>query len=268
MFGQFSNRESLRDLVLATQAHASKTYHLGFGKYASKSTLADANNKRDYHIFEEFSYKVVSEARNCRADDIFKLGGNVYAFDSTTIELCLKAFKWALYRKNQGKGGIKVHTLYDIETSIPTFFHVTEARVQDMMAMDVIPYEENLFYIFDRGYNDFKRFYNIESIGAYFVVRGKKNNDFKLVKWARRFPPGSSILSDATGYMEGLLTREKYPDKIRRIMYWDEVNQRTFIFFTNALDISPIMVAELYHQRWQIELFFMWLKQHLKIKKF
>ena len=268
MFGQLSNRESLRDLVLATQAHASKAYHLGFGKYASKSTLADANNKRDYRIFEEFAYKVVAEARTCRADDIFKLGGNVYAFDSTTIELCLEAFKWALYRKNQGKGGIKVHTLYDIETSIPTFFHITEARVHDMRAMDVIPYEENSFYIFDRGYNDFKRLYNIESIGAYFVVRGKKNNDFKPVKWARRFPPESGILSDATGYMEGLLTREKYPDKIRRIKYWDEENKRTFIFFTNALDVSPIMVAELYHQRWQIELFFKWLKQHLKIKKF
>lgn len=122
--------------------------------------------------------------------------------------------------------------------------------------MDVIPYEENSFYIFDRGYNDFKLLYNIESIGAYFVVRGKKNNDFKPVKWARRFPPESGILSDATGYMEGLLTREKYPDKIRRIKYWDEENKRTFIFFTNALDISPIMVAERYHQRWQIELFF------------
>lgn len=268
MFGQLSNRESLRDLVLATQAHASKAYHLGFGKYASKSTLADANNKRDYRIFEEFAYKVIAEARTCRADDIFKLGGNVYAFDSTTIELCLEAFKWALYRKNQGKGGIKVHTLYDIETSIPTFFHITEARVHDMRAMDVIPYEENSFYIFDRGYNDFKRLYNIESIGAYFVVRGKKNNDLKPVKWARRFPPESGILSDATGYMEGLLTREKYPDKIRRIKYWYEENKRTFIFFTNALDISPIMVAELYHQRWQIELFFKWLKQHLKIKKF
>ena len=140
MFGQLSNRESLRDVVLATQAHAKKAFHLGFGKHASRSTLADANTKRDYRIFEEFAYKVVAEARACRADDIFKLRGNVYAFDSTTIELCLETFKWALYRKNQGKGGIKVHTLYDIETSIPTFFHITEARVHDMNAMDVIPY--------------------------------------------------------------------------------------------------------------------------------
>lgn len=274
MFGQLSNRESLRDLALATQALSRKAFHLGFGKYATKSNLSKANNGRDYHIFEEFAYRVIAEARECRATDIFKLNGHVYAFDSTTIELCLNAFKWAVYRKNQGKGGIKVHTLYDIETSIPTFFHITEARVNDMRAMDAIPYEENSFYIFDRGYNDFKRLYAIESIGAYFVVRGKKNNDFRPMKWKRRFPPGSGILSDAIGYMDGQLTMGKYPDKIRRVIYWNEESKRKFIFFTNAfseddrLDISPVMVAELYHNRWQIELFFKWLKQHLKIKKF
>ena len=274
MFGQLSNRESLRDVALATQALSQKAFHLGFGKYATKSNLSKANNNRDYRIFEEFAYRVIAEARECRATDIFKLNGHVYAFDSTTIELCLNAFKWAIYRKNQGKGGIKVHTLYDIETSIPTFFHITEARVNDMKAMDAIPYEENSFYIFDRGYNDFKRLFAIETIGAYFVVRGKKNNDFRPMKWKRRFPPGSGILSDAIGYMDGQLTMGKYPDRIRRVIYWDEENKRKFIFFTNAfaederLDISPMMVAELYHNRWQIELFFKWLKQHLKIKKF
>lgn len=274
MFGQLSNRESLRDLALATQALSRKAFHLGFGKYATKSNLSKANNGRDYHIFEEFAYRVIAEARECRATDIFKLNGHVYAFDSTTIELCLNAFKWAVYRKNQRKGGIKVHTLYDIETSIPTFFHITEARVNDMRAMDAIPYEENSFYIFDRGYNDFKRLYAIESIGAYFVVRGKKNNDFRPMKWKRRFPPGSGILSDAIGYMDGQLTMGKYPDKVRRVIYWDDESNRKFIFFTNAfseddrLDINPVMVAELYHNRWQIELFFKWLKQHLKIKKF
>lgn len=268
MFGQLSNRESLRDVVLATQAHAGKAFHLGFGKAATKSNLSKANSRRDYRIFEEFAYKVVAEARACRADDIFRLGGNVYAFDSTTIELCLETFKWALYRKNQGKGGIKVHTLYDIETSIPTFFHITEARMNDMNAMDSIPYEENSFYIFDRGYNDFKRLHNIEGIGAYFVVRGKRNNDFRPIRWARRFQSRSGILSDAVGYMDGRLTMEKYPDRIRRVKYRDEESKREFILFTNALDISPMMVAELYHQRWQIELFFKWVKQHLRIKKF
>ena len=173
--------------------------------------------------------------------------------------------RW-VFRKR--KGGIKVHTLYDIETQVPTFFHVTPARVHDMKAMDAIPYEENSFYIFDRGYNDFKRLHNIESIGAYFVVRGKKNNDFKPERWKRRFPKGSGILSDAIGHMDGTLTGKKYPDKIRRVVYWDAESKRRFVFFTNALDISPVTVADLYKNRWQIELFFKWLKQHLKIKKF
>ena len=266
MFGQLSNRESLRDLVLATQAHASKAYHLGFGKHAVRSTLADANTKRDYRIFEEFAYKVIAEAQRCRIVDIFKLNGKVYAFDSTTVDLCLSAFQWDLFRKK--KGGIKIHTLYDLETQIPTFFHITPAKVHDMNAMDLIPYEENSFYIFDRGYNDFKRLHNIESIGAYFVIRGKKNNDFKPMRWKRRFPPESGILSDAIGYMDGQLTMGKYPDKIRRVIYRDEENHRSFIFFTNALTINPITIAELYHNRWKIELFFKWIKQHLKIKKF
>lgn len=143
------------------------------------------------------------------------------------------------------------------------FFHITEAIVYDMKAMDAIPYEENSFYIFDRGYNDFKCLHNIESTGAYFVVLGKKNNDFCPMKWTRRLLSGFGILSDAIGYMGGQLTMAKYPDKIRHVKYWDEENKREFMFFTNALDISPMIVAELYRQRWQIELFFKWIKQHL-----
>lgn len=247
MFGQLSSRKRLRDVVLATQAHASKAYHLGFGKHAAKSTLADANTKRDYRIFEEFAYKVISEAQRCRIVDIFKLNGDVYAFDSATVDLCLSTLERALFRKR--KGGIKMHTLYDLETRIPTFFHITPARVHDTKAMDVIPYEENSFYIFDRGYNDFKRLHNIESIGVYFVIRGKTNNDFKPMKWKRRFPLESGIQSDAIGYMAGQLTMEKYPDKIRRVIYFDKDSKKKFVFFTNALTISPIMVAELYRNR-------------------
>ena len=224
MFSQLSNRESLRDVVLATQDHVSKAYHLGFGKHAAKSTLADANTKRDYRIFEEFAYKVITEAQRCRIVDIFKLNGNVYAFDSTTVDLCLSTFEWALFRKK--KGGIKMHTLYDLETQIPTFFHITPARVHDTKAMDVIPHEENSFYIFDRGYND-----------------------FKPMKWKRRFPPESGNLSDAVGFMAGQLTMEKYPDKIRRVICLDKESTKKFIFFTNALTINPVMIAELYHDR-------------------
>ena len=264
MFGQLSNRESLRDLVLATQAHASKAFHLGFGKAATRSNLSKANNNRDCRIFEDFAYRVMAEARKCRAVEIFKLGGKVYAFDSTTIDLCLSVFDWALFRKK--KGGIKLHTLYDIETRIPTFFHITPARQHDTRAMDVIPYEENSFYIFDRAYNDFGRLFTINGVGAYFVVRGRKNNDFRPMRWKRRLPTG--VLSDAIGYMDGQLTMSKYPEKIRRIIYLDSESGRKFIFFTNALDISSLKVTELYHNRWQIELFFKWLKQHLKIKKF
>ena len=264
MFGQLSNRESLRDLVLATQAHANKAFRLGFGKAVTKSNLSKANNNRDYRIFAEFAYRVMSEARQCRATEIFKLSGKVYAFDSSTIDLCLSVFGWALFRKR--KGGIKLHTLYDIETQIPTFFHITPARIHDTRAMDAIPYEENSFYIFDRAYNDFGRLFTINGVGAYFVVRGKKNNDFKPMRWKRRLPAG--VMSDAVGYMDGQLTMSKYPEKIRRILYLDPESGRTFIFFTNALDISPLKIAELYHNRWQIELFFKWLKQHLKVKKF
>ena len=264
MFGQLSNRESLRDLVLATQAHANKAFRLSFGKAVTKSNLSKANNNRDYRIFAEFAYRVMSEARQCRATEIFKLSGKVYAFDSSTIDLCLSVFGWALFRKR--KGGIKLHTLYDIETQIPTFFHITPARIHDTRAMDAIPYEENSFYIFDRAYNDFGRLFTINGVGAYFVVRGKKNNDFKPMRWKRRLPAG--VLSDAIGYMAGQLTMSKYPEKIRRILYLDPESDRTFIFFTNALDISPLKIAELYHNRWQIELFFKWLKQHLKVKKF
>lgn len=264
MFGQLSNRESLRDLIIALDAHHSKCYHLGMGRNVSRSSLARANQDRDYHIFEEYAYYLVNQARQKRVTDIFKLDGNVYAFDSTTIDLCLSVFWWAKFRRK--KGGIKVHTLYDVETQIPAFFHITEASVHDSKAMNEIPYESGSYYILDRAYNNFKMLYRIHQIGAYFVVRAKKNLQYKSIKWKRRLP--KNVLSDMAIELTGFYPKQYYTEPLRLVRYWDEEQKREFVFLTNATHISALQVAELYKNRWQVELFFKWLKQHLKIKKF
>ena len=264
MFGQLSNRESLRDLIIALDAHHSKCYHLGIGRNVSRSSLARANQDRDYHIFEEFAYYLINEARQKRATEIFKLGGNIYAFDLTTIDLCLAVFWWAKFRKK--KGGIKVHTLYDVETQIPAFIHITEAAVHDSKTMKEIPYESGSYYIFDRAYNNFKMLYKVHQIDAFFVVRAKKNLQYKSIKWKRRLP--KNVLSDVTIELIGFYPKQYYPEQFRLVRYWDEEQKREFVFLTNAMHISALQVAELYKNRWQVELFFKWLKQHLKIKKF
>lgn len=207
MFGQLSNRESLRDLIVAVEAHQHKTYHLGLGKHVTRSNLAKANHNRDYRIFEEYAYHLVAEARRKRATDIFNLGGNVYAFDSTTIDLCLNVFWWAKFRKH--KGGVKVHTLYDVETQIPAFFHITNAAVHDSKAMPYIPYEVGSYYVFDRGYNDFKSLFKIESMDSFFVVRAKKNLQYKPVRWKRRMP--KNVLSDSRILLTGYYPSKYYP---------------------------------------------------------
>ena len=264
MFGQLANRESLRDLIVALEAHRGKCYFLGMGTHVTRSNLSKANESRDYRIFGDFAYHMIDEARRKRVTDIFKLEGNVYAFDSTTIDLCLSVFEWARFRTT--KGGIKVHTMYDVETQVPAFVHITPAAVHDVKAMDVIPYEPGSFYIFDRGYNDFKRLYRINVLKSFFVIRSKGNLKYKAVRWKRRLP--KDVLSDAEIELTGYYPSKHYPKRLRLIRSWDEEQGREFMFLTNAIGLPVLLVAELYKNRWQIELFFKWLKQHLRIKKF
>lgn len=265
MFGQLSNRESLRDVIVALEAHRSKCFHLGLGrKPIAKTTLATANQNRDYRIFEEFAFYMMTQAREKRATDIFKLGGKVYAFDSTTIPLCLSVFWWAKFRKK--KGGIKAHVLYDLEAQVPAFYHITTASVNDSKAMQEIPYETDAYYIFDRGYNNFKELYRILRMESFFVVRAKSNLQYKYVRWKRRLP--KNILTDAEIELTVYKSRKDYPENLRLVRYYDEEQDREFMFLTNAMNLTAQQMADLYKNRWQIELFFKWLKQHLKIKKF
>lgn len=252
MSGQLSNRDSLRDLIVALDAHHSKCYHLGMGKNVSKSSLARANQDRNYHIFEDYAYYLVSEARKKRITNIFNLGGNIFAFDSTTIDLCLSVFWSAKFRKR--KGGIKVHTLYDVETQIPIFFHITEASVHDSKVMKEIPHEPGSYYIFDRAYNNFKMLYKIHQIEAHYVVRAKKNLQCKSIRWKRRLP--KNVLSDMEIELTGFYPKQYYPETLRLVKYWDEEQKHEFVFLTDAMHISALQVAELYKNRWQVELFF------------
>ena len=264
MFGQLSNREGLRDLIVALEAHWRKLYHLGMGKSVTRSNLSKANELRDYRIFEDFAYHLVAEARSKSTEKIFGFDGHVYAFDSTTIDLCLEVFEWAKFRKH--KGGIKIHTLYDIEAQVPAFFHITTASTNDIKAMPEIPYEKEAYYIFDRGYNDFSNLFKIEQIEATFVVRAKKNLKFKQTSWKRRLP--KNVLSDSTIEFTVYKSSKDYPIPLRRVVYYDEEQGRTFVFLTNNFVLPAPIIAELYRNRWSVELFFKWLKQHLKIKKF
>ena len=265
IFGQLSYRESLRDLIIVIEAHQSKVYHLGFGKNVSRSNLSKANENRNFKIFEEFASHLISLAQSKISDKKIEIKGNIYAFDSSTIDLCLSVFCWAHFRKT--KAGIKLHTLFDINTQIPVFIHITEANIHDVNAMDVIDYEPLAYYIFDRAYVDYERLFRITLAKAFFVVRAKSNVKFKRM-YSNKIEKSTGVKYDQTGKIEGFYSSKNYPEKIRKVKFYDTEKDRILIFLTNNFELKAHEIALLYKQRWQVELFFKWIKQHLKVKTF
>ena len=268
MFGQLSGRESLRDLLITVSAHSNKYYHLGFGKNVSRTNLAIANEQRNYCIYESFAFEMIAIARSCVTDEIdftLLITGNVYAFDSTTIDLCLNVFWWADFRK--AKGAIKIHTLYDVKTSIPAFVYITEGNVHDVNALDELTYEANGFYIMDKAYVDFKRLFTINLSKAFYVTRAKENFNFKRISSVNP-DKTKGIICDQTVKLKGVKSSAYYPLELRRIKYFDKEQRRTFVFLTNNFIQPAADIALLYKYRWKVELFFKWIKQHLKIKSF
>jgi Transposase DDE domain/Domain of unknown function (DUF4372) len=268
MFGQLSGRDSLRDLTTSLNAHKPKFYHLGLGRNISKSNLAYANEKRSYQIFEDYAYYLVGEARKCcMIDDAFlqAFEGPVYAFDSTIVDLCLSVFWWATFRR--AKGGIKLHTQLDLKTNIPCFIHLTPADVHDVNGLDEVIYETNGFYILDRGYIDYYRLHKIHQHEAFFVVRTKNNLRFDRL-YSKKCNNSANIRCDQIIKLHGYYSSMYYPEKLRRIKFYDQETDTMFVFMTNNMDLKAEEIAALYKYRWKIELFFKWIKQHLKIKSF
>lgn len=268
IFGQLTGRDSLRDLMISIEPHKPKYYHLGFGKGTSRSNFANANEKRDCKIYEEYAFYLIDLARKSSiVDQDFQLNfdGNIYAFDSTTIDLCLSVFWWAKFRTT--KGGIKLHTLYDVKTSIPAFIHASTASVHDVNALDLLYYEPGGYYILDRGYVDYKRLFRIHQNSAFFVVRAKDNLQFRRM-YSNKVNKENGVLLDQIGKLTGFYVLKDYPEKLRHIKFYDEETDNDLEFLSNSFDISAEEIAQLYKYRWKVELFFKWIKQHLKVKSF
>lgn len=267
MFGQFLGCGSLRELTDITTAHSKRSYNLGFGASAVvRNTLAKANMLREPRIFEEFAFYMVSLAQQRRLTKKFELHGRFYAVDSTTIDLCMSLFRWALFRST--KSGIKVHTQIDIITERPVFYRITNAKVGDCKAMDWIEYESNACYIFDRGYFDLARLFRIHLCGAFFIIREKGKPKIEIVDGEDMLDGEDGVLLDQTVRFSGKRNAGNYPTTIRRIVYYAADLGRSFVYYTNNFYLAAKDVALLYRYRWQVELFFKWIKQHLRVKRF
>jgi len=267
-FGQLTHRESLRDIAVCLGAHQEKLYHLGIQTKVARSTLADANERRDWRIYADFAQYLIREARKLYNEDsefCFELENTVYALDSTTIDLCLNVFKWAKFRKN--KGAIKLHTLLDVRGSIPTFIYITDGKVHDVNILDLIDFEAGAFYLMDRAYIDFERLHRMNEAKAFFVVTAKKNFKFRRL-YSQKVDKSIGIRCDQTIKTDGIRSKGNYPEKLRRIKYYDQEYGNHYVFLTNNFEVKAKLIADLYKMRWQVELFFKWIKQHLKIKVF
>ena len=266
-FAQLTYRESLRSIEACLRAAHSKLYHMGIRGRVSRNTLANANRVRDWRIYRDFGHVLIGIARPLYADSHFgvEIKHAVYALDATIIDLCLSLFPWAKFRKR--KGAIKIHTLIDLRGSIPTIIIVTHGKIHDVNMLDHLVFEAGAFYVMDRGYLDFARLYKIHLASAFFITRAKKNFDFKRLYSHPVDKPGG-ILCDQTITLGGFYSRKDYPEKLRRIRYFDKKTNKHFVFLTNNFSLPPATIADLYRSRWQVELFFKWIKQHLRIKAF
>jgi transposase len=266
-FAQMTFRESLRDIEACLRAQKSKLYHMGIRGTVSRNTLANANKTRDWRIYADFASSLIQTARRLYIDEKldFELENTAYALDSSTIDLCLSVFPWAHFR--QTKAAIKLHTLLDLRGNIPTFVHITEGKLHDVHILDILIPEAGSFYIMDRGYLDFQRLYAMHRNSAFFVIRAKANLRFRRI-YSHPIDKSLGLRCDQSIKLTGFYTAKDYPEKLRRIKYYDSETGRTFVFLTNHFLLPATTIAKLYRCRWRVELFFKWIKQHLRIKAF
>jgi len=266
-FAQLTYRESLRDIETCLRAHSAKLYHLGIRGGIARSTLADANETRDWRIYQDFALSLIQMARRLYAEDSFglELKHTVYALDSTTIDLCLAIFPWARFRKH--KGAVKLHTLIDFRGNIPTFIHISNGKLHDVNILDQMVFEAGSFYVMDRGYIDFARLYVLHQAQAFFVTRAKSNLQYRRV-YSHPVDKTTGLRCDQTITLTGTRSNQEYPIHLRRVKFYDAKHDKLLVFLTNNFDLPALTIADLYRCRWQVELFFKWIKQHLRIKRF
>ena len=266
-FAQLTYRESLRDIEVSLSVQASKLYHMGFREPIRRSTLADANESRDWRIYADFTTRLIIQARKLYASEDLglELSNTVYALDSTTIDLCLSLFPWALFRTT--KSAVKMHTLLDLRGNIPSFIHISDGKLHDVHALDLLTPEAGAIYVMDRGYVDFRRLHRLHLAGAFFVTRAKSNLKAHRV-YSAQTDRSTGVLCDQTIALDGFYTRQDYPTHLRRVRFNDPETGRSLVFLTNQTILPAATICALYKSRWQVELFFKWIKQHLRIKHF